>query len=116
MAGIRAVAPTAPPPTATGVAAGVASATIGATAPAANPAPAYFSPVIRFDPGTGVAVTEIRSSTTGQIEDQYPSVQAVAQYARQDQLAAEAALRGGTAPTAAATAPGTTTPSQSRLA
>ncbi len=48
-------------------------------------APQFVSPKGNIDPKTGVFVTEVRDTGTGQVAFQYPSKKAVAAYARSGQ-------------------------------
>ncbi|MBC8337876.1 MAG: hypothetical protein ISR51_04930 [Rhodospirillales bacterium] len=50
-----------------------------------NVAPQFVSPKGNIDPQTGVFVTEVRDTGTGQVTFQYPSKKAVAAYTRSNQ-------------------------------
>lgn len=40
----------------------------------------YFSPVIRIDPGTSTTILQYRDSSTGKVENEYPTPQQIESY------------------------------------
>ena len=58
------------------------ASTVGATQSVKNVAPQFVSPKGSIDPQSGVFVTEVRDTGTGQVTFQYPSKKAVAAYTR----------------------------------
>jgi hypothetical protein len=54
----------------------------------------YFSPVIRIDKDTNVAILQYRDSTTGKVENEYPSKRQIESYQHTEALVSS----GGTPP------------------
>ncbi|MFA5121681.1 hypothetical protein [Zavarzinia sp.] len=57
----------------------------------AEAGPVYFSPHFSYDSDLGITIVQLRDSSTGKVENQFPSQQVVAEYRRAQ------AYSGGTA-------------------
>lgn len=66
-------------------------------------APAYFSPVVRIDPATAMAIWQVRNSETGAVERQFPADVTVKAYRSHMDAQPQLHAQDGTLPAPAAT-------------
>lgn len=84
----------------------------------AEAGPVYFSPHFSYDSDLGITIMQLRDSSTGKVENQFPSQQVVAEYRRAQAFSGSGEAGGrttGTRGTGSQATPAARTPAASPL-